>query len=168
MPVATTLNQLLLNLHEQKTINLDTPLRSLIDHNPIAQRLPTDIIIGPRYIYVTLLPDVARLNDVAGVADDVRGVAGQQKSPPPPRGGQGPVTDPSFGELSASGLLNLDAPLRALIQPDGAGAMEIDLRDAGPAIFIHQNYVFIHNPGDHPQLTEMAGVSEKVQAITGS
>jgi len=75
MPVPTNLNDLMLHLEEQGVISLRTPLRALVEPDALKaanpSSLPTDIIIGPRYVYVTI-ENPADLNGVAKVAEAIR------------------------------------------------------------------------------------------------
>jgi len=176
MPVASTLHEYAVHLHEQGALNLDTPLRALVGqqtldaalpNDPAIPRLPTDIFVGPRYVFITALPlpPPPDLNQAASVADDVRASTGQQRPSP---GTTRPALDQTFGALDGIGFINLDATLRSLIQPDGIGCTELDLRDAGPALYIHENFIFLHVSQQPPQLGDVFKTADSVRKVTGS
>ena len=172
MPAPATLHDLLQELHEQGAINLDTPLGKLVAPDTLdgvapqtgAARLPSDIFVGPRYVYVTLTPGNVEVAGVADVAAEVRDATGQNAERAstsdriPPAG--------SFATLNESGLVNLAAPLRSLVSPGSGGA--VLLRDEGPAVFIHQNYVIVHIPDPAPQIADVSTVADEVTRLTGA
>jgi hypothetical protein len=171
----TTLHDYLKDLHFQGAINLDTPLRALVSAETLqiapaaaaSTYPPTDIFIGRRYIYVTLTAGNPQLAAVAGVAEHVRAATGQQgevrPSQEPPESTRG-LTE-QFDLLHTSGLINLDVPLRSLVQPDGGGAV-ILREDIPPSIFIHQAFVFIHVGGNPTLIEDVANVASDVRAET--
>lgn len=59
MDRALTVHDLLQHYHEQKVIDLDVPLRELLKAEVIGSAnpnaLPTDILLGPRYFFVTIV-----------------------------------------------------------------------------------------------------------------
>jgi len=59
MDRALTVHDLLQHYHEQKVIDLDVPLRELVKAEVIGSSnpngLPTDILLGPRFFFVTLV-----------------------------------------------------------------------------------------------------------------
>jgi hypothetical protein len=74
--------------------------------------------------------------------------------------------------LSDAKFLNLDASLRSLVHPAGMGGMSVGgpVSDEGPAILIHENFVFIHVGGlvgGINEMTQRAGIAEAAGRVAG-
>lgn len=79
MPLPSNVHELMANLHEQGVVNLDTSIRSLVQPAVLGSAspnsLPTDIIIGPRYVFVTKVGQQAGINEQVGaVAGHTAGI----------------------------------------------------------------------------------------------
>lgn len=74
--------------------------------------------------------------------------------------------------LSDAKFLNLDASLRSLVHPAGMGGMAVGnpVADDGPAILIHENFVFIHIgglEGGINEMTQKAGAAHIAGRVAG-
>lgn len=80
MPLQGNLHDLMLHLQEQGVVNLDTPLKALVDPDVIkaasVSGLPTDIIIGPRYVFVTRYRSRSDPAELSELSASIRAAAG--------------------------------------------------------------------------------------------
>jgi hypothetical protein len=104
-----------------------------------------DVLAGPWYAFIA--------REAPGTGEPGgSNAAGYEPGAPPTLAksfdtGDAPSVTPGqlLDILGNSGLLNLNAPLRSLIQPDGVGSLDVTATDR-PACFITPHYVYIHNP----------------------
>lgn len=74
----------------------------------------------------------------------------------------------SVASLGNSRFLNLDAPVRALVEPAGLGGASLNpAADDGPAVLVHENYILIHWPGRLNEIEEIAKIAERVRGGVG-
>ena len=141
-----TLHDVVANLHKQGVINLDTPLRALVTAAP--QLAPAtagperngDMFFGSWYVYFVAGSDAPRLAEIAGVASEVRSATKTQE--PAARDIGSFITADQATILGQSGLIDLDRPLGALLQPEGiAGLIRIE---GGVSAFITHRYCIVH------------------------
>lgn len=143
--MAATLHDVVVNLHNNKAIDLDTPLRVLAEsaaglaaNSPIDAR-NGDMFFGSWLVFMTAGSDAPRLSEVASVASDVQTYTGTQT---PPAGPPSFVAADQSLQLDKIGLIDLDQPLRSLLQPDGlAGTIRVE---GGVSCFIHHRFCLLH------------------------
>lgn len=76
MPLPANLSDMMTHLEREGLIDLDVPLRALVEPDTLSaaspNALPTDIIVGPRYIYVTIEDPEAEIAQISRIADAIR------------------------------------------------------------------------------------------------
>jgi len=74
----------------------------------------------------------------------------------------------AVASLANTRFLNLDVPVRSLIEPAGLGGASLNpAADDGPALLIHENFIILHIPGRLNEIEEIINVAEKVRGIGG-
>jgi hypothetical protein len=84
VPLPSNLSDMMEHLEREGFLNLDTPLRVLVEPETInaasPNALPTDVIIGPRYVFVTIDGPELDIAQISRFADAIRTSAGARVS----------------------------------------------------------------------------------------
>jgi hypothetical protein len=118
------------HLHDTKAINLDTSLKDLLANQPVEpEGRRVDLFVGHNVLFLT-------------AENKFEGPTGTAVPPVDAARADSQRSSSQIARVAQSGLINLDATLRSLVESDVVGQRSSDFW----ALYIHSAYVLLHVP----------------------